>query len=65
MADRARLFEGRKFLWDGVDYESEEEAKSAGEAYAGEGFEVEVWSEKGSAFVYTRRVVKEAAIEQS
>jgi hypothetical protein len=65
MTERARLFEGRKFLWDGVDYESEEEARSAAEAYVGEGFDVEVWLERGIAFVYTRRPVKEAAIEQS
>ncbi len=31
MAERARLFDGKKFLWDGVEYESEEEARRAGE----------------------------------
>ncbi len=65
MAERARLFEGKKFLWDGVEYESEEEARSAGRAYGEKGFEVEVWFEQGKALVYTRRVVKDTAIEQS
>lgn len=65
MAERARLFDGRKYLRDGVDYDSEEEARLAGEAYADQGFEVEVWLEEGKAYVYTRRAVKEAAIEQS
>ena len=65
MAERARIFEGRKYLWDGVDYGSEAEARSAGETYTDEGFDVEVWVEQEEAFVYTRREVKEAAIEQS
>ena len=65
MAERARRFDGRKLMWDGVEYDSEEEARQAGDAYAEDEFEVEVWSEDGKAYVYTRRVVKEAAIEQS
>ena len=65
MPERARLFEGRKFLWDGVEYESEGDAKSAGEGYAGQGFEVEVWMDGETACVYTRREVKETAIEQT
>ena len=65
MAERARLFEGKKFLWDGVDYETDEEAGSAGRAYAEKGFEVEVWLDQEDAFVYTRRVVNESAIEQT
>jgi len=64
MADRARWFEGKKLLWDGVDYETEAEARSAVKSYAEAGFEVEVWVEQGKAFVYTRRMVKEAAVEQ-
>jgi hypothetical protein len=59
MVERARLFEGKKFLWDGVDYESVEEARSAAKAYGEEGFEVEVWLDSGKAYVYTRRVAKE------
>lgn len=65
MAERARLFDGSKFLWDGVEYDSEKEARIASEKYADEGFEVEVWVEQDQAFVYTRRVVKEKAIEQN
>ena len=65
MAERARLFDGKKLLWDGVDHDSEEEARIASEKYADEGFEVEVWVEQDKAFVYTRRVVKEAAIERN
>ena len=63
MAERARLFEGKKLLWDGVDYETEAEARSAVKSYADEGFEVEVWVEQDKAFVYTRRMVKEAVVE--
>ena len=65
MTERARLFDGKKFLWDGVDYETEAEAKRAGETYAEEGFAVEVWVADGRACVYTRRAVKETANEQT
>lgn len=65
MVERARRFDGRKLLWDGVAYDSEDEARIAVEKYADEGFEVEVWMEQDKAFVYTRRMVKEAAAEQS
>jgi hypothetical protein len=65
MAERARLFDGKKFLWDGVEYESEEEARRAGETYTEKGFDVEVWLAEGKAFVYTRRAVKETANEQT
>lgn len=62
MAERARVFDGRKLLWDGVDYESEAEAMSAAAVYADEGFEVEVWSDDGKVFVYTRRAVKDRQV---
>ena len=65
MTGRGRLFDGRKYMWDGVEYETEEQAASARDSYAADGFHVEVWLEEGKAYVYTRREVKEAAIEQS
>ncbi len=63
MVEKARLFEGKKFMWDGVRYESEEDARRAGEAYASDGFEVETLQDEGTPLIYTRREVKEATIE--
>jgi hypothetical protein len=60
-ADLVRAFEGKKFLWDGVVYETRPEAEARAEAYRAEGFEVQVVEQDGKASVYTRRVVKQAA----
>lgn len=59
MTERARVIDGRKFMWDGVQYEDEAEAKRASETYAAEGFEVEVRLDDGQAVVFTRRMAKE------
>jgi len=50
-------FDGKKFLWDGVNYESRDEAQKALEAYKDKGFDVElVESDDGQFMVYSRRV---------
>jgi hypothetical protein len=64
MAERARLFEGRKFLWDGEEHESEEKASVMAQEYRAKGFEVEVWPEEGTTLLYTRRDVTEAAVDE-
>ncbi|MFZ2146151.1 MAG: hypothetical protein WAV28_02935 [Sedimentisphaerales bacterium] len=63
MAEKARLFEGRKFMWDGEEYDSEEKAKSLEKQYIEKGFEVRACRENGKVFLYTRRVVTEIVIE--
>lgn len=63
MPDRARMFEGKKFMWDGRTYQSEQEAKEAEEDYKKEGFETLVIQEGDEPLVYTRRVVTEIVLE--
>ncbi|RLI83767.1 hypothetical protein DRP07_02915 [Archaeoglobales archaeon] len=63
MVENARTFEGKKYMWDGLIYESEEEAKKAAETYAKDDFETKVVEEKGKYFVYSRRVVTEIILE--
>ena len=64
MAEQARFFDGKKFMWDGEEYESEKEAKAAQKQYKENSFEVELYrDDDGKVFVYTRRIVTEIVLE--
>ena len=58
----SRKIDGRKFMWDGRDFESETDANAAAERYRSEGFEAVVVA--GDKFhVFTRRVVTDVKVE--
>ena len=59
----ARTFGGRKFMWDGVTYQDQKEAKEVGQKYKDDGFDVELVEEGGEYFLFTRRVVTEVVVE--
>jgi hypothetical protein len=63
MPDLARLIDGKKFMWDGVVYESEKQAQEVKQKYADDNFEVELIQEENQYFVYSRRVVTEIVLE--
>jgi hypothetical protein len=65
MAEKVRFFEGKKFLWDGEEYDSEKQASSVEKQYSEKGFEVQTWREHGKVFIYTRRVVTEIVVDQN
>jgi len=52
----AQKFDGKKFLWDGVNYESRDEAQQALEAYEQDVSLVELVEMDGQFLVYSRRV---------
>jgi hypothetical protein len=52
----ARKLEGKKFLWDGGTYASEEEAEQVMHGYEKDGFETRMFVEDGQYLVYSRRV---------
>jgi hypothetical protein len=52
----AMKFEGKKYLWDGITYQSEDQAREAMEAYSKDGFEVQLVAEDTQHLVYTRRI---------
>jgi hypothetical protein len=52
----AKKVNGKKFMWDGVVYESDEQASQVMEDYAKDGFEVEKFVEGGQFLVYSRRL---------
>ena len=61
--DLARIFNGKKFMWDGNTYTEEKEAKETGQKYKDDGFEVELVEEDNQYFLFTRRVVTEVVVE--
>ncbi len=65
MPNNLIFFNGKKFIWDGVDYPSGEHSAEKMETYKRDGFEVEVLEEDGKTYLYTRRVVKEVAVEKA
>lgn len=56
---RSEKFDGKKFMCDGKEYESKEEAEKKMQEYAKDGFEVSILEENGKFLVFSRRVVSE------
>ncbi len=63
MAEKIRFFEGKKFLWDGEEYDDKGKAGAMERQYSENGFEVQRYSENGKVLLYTRRVVTEVVVE--
>jgi hypothetical protein len=58
------ISEGKKFMWDGRNYDCHDEAAREAEAYRGDNFEVRMVEQDGKFLVYTRRTVKEVVTTQ-
>ena len=58
-----RIVDGKKYVWDGVDYESESFASESVSRYSKDGFETKLLEDEGQYRVYTRREVKELTEE--
>ena len=63
MADKVRLFDGKKFMWDSEEYTDKKTAQEAEKKYTADGFDVQSCSEDGKILLYTRRVVTEVVAE--
>ena len=63
MPDVSKIINGKKFMWDGVVYESKKEAEDTMRKYKDDNFEVELIEEEGKHLLYTRRVVTEIVVE--
>ena len=63
MAERARFFDGKKFMWDGVEYDDKKKAQEAEKQYSEGGFEVRSCSDDEKMLLYTRRIVTEIVLE--
>ncbi len=63
MPDISKTINGKKFMWDGVVYESQKEAEDTMRKYKDDNFEVELIEEEKKHILYTRRVVKDIVVE--
>lgn len=59
----SRRFEGKKFMWDGANYPDEATAKDAAGKYQADGFLTQIINEENQLFVFSRREIKEIAVE--
>jgi hypothetical protein len=58
----ARKMDGKKFMWDGGIYDTEEQVQQVMHDYEQDGFETRMFVEDGQYLVYSRRV---ATVEKS
>ena len=63
MTLKSEKFDGKKFMWDGKTYKTEDLAKDAENTYKEDGFETRVITEDDHYSVYTRRLVTEIVLE--
>jgi hypothetical protein len=63
MPDLSKIINGKKVMWDGVEYETEKETQDLKKKYEDDNFEVELVEEEGKYLLYTRRVVTEIVLE--
>ena len=63
MPDSSKIINGKKFMWDGVTYDSEDAALETKKRYQDDKFEVELIKEDQQPLLYTRRVVTEIVLE--
>ncbi len=63
MPDISKTINGKKFMWDGVVYESKKEAEDTMRKYKDDNFGVELIEEEGKHLLYTRRVVTDIVVE--
>ena len=59
----ARIFDGKKFMWDGRVYADVKEMRKISQKYQDDGFEVREVEEGSQYFLFTRRVVTEVVVE--
>jgi hypothetical protein len=63
MADRARFFNGKKYMWDGQEYDDKKKTHEVEKEYREKGFDVQSCSEDDKILLYTRRVATEIVLE--
>lgn len=60
---KSRVIDGLKFMWDGRDYDTVEQALEVAQKYEQDQFETRLLEEDDKVHVYTRRVVAEVVVE--
>lgn len=62
--ENVKIFDEKKFMWDGRPYISESEASAIKAEYEKNNFETCIIQEEGQFFLFTRRVVTEVEVEK-
>ena len=60
MPNLARIFEDKKYMWDGEIYDTKDTAETTALKYQQDGFETVIVEEDGKYLIYNRREVKVA-----
>lgn len=63
MTVRSQWFDGKKYIWDGQEYENKKKAGEVEKEYREKGFDVQSCSEDKKILLFTRRVVTEIVVE--
>ena len=61
--DNVKTIDSKKFMWDGKEYSTSEEAGNVASEYEKNNFETRVLQDGDKHLVYTRRVVTEVVLE--
>ncbi len=61
--DNFKIFDGKKYMWDGVEYETEAAAEEKIAAYRADNFATKLVKEEEKFLAYTRRVVTDIEVE--
>jgi hypothetical protein len=64
MSENICYHEGKKYMWDGEEYDSKDRAGAVEKGYREKGFETHSVQEGGKILLYTRRVVTEVVVEE-
>jgi len=63
--DLARIFDGKKFMWDGRSYDDEQDMNRVKQEYLSQGFEVQSAKEDDKYYLFSRRVAKAVVVNGS
>jgi hypothetical protein len=55
----ALISDGKKFMWNGEQYDTKEEALRVAQMYQNDNFQFQLTEEEGKFLLYTRRIVQE------
>jgi hypothetical protein len=63
--DNFKIIDGKKYMWDGEDYDSKTAALENISKYTKDNFETQLIEENDKFLVYSRRVVTEIVVDGS
>jgi hypothetical protein len=61
----SKIIDGKKFMWDGCEYNDENTVAIATEKYKSSNFETRLINENNKFYIFTRKMVTEVKVEGS